>query len=175
MGSVAVTIDRNCSQFASTWQTCPGAPIADPDLAAGHCWRRTSFFRLDGFVDIPYDGGCLQDAAGQPLARIYLFRYGPNAGRWAWFVQVDAAGRPFNGGTGVAETGREAREAVEALSSKLIGELRTSPLWRTWSLRFDLSSLLQVETGFAQTGRELRDAVEALVPLGTRMLRTGGD
>jgi hypothetical protein len=37
------------------------------------------------------------------------------AGRWAWFVQVDAEGRPFNGGTGTAATGKEAREAVERL------------------------------------------------------------
>lgn len=78
-------------------------------------WRRTSFRRLDGSTDISPDDWCLEDDAGQPLARIYLFRYGPNAGRWAWFVQVDASGRPFNGGTGVADSGREAREAVEAL------------------------------------------------------------
>jgi hypothetical protein len=77
-------------------------------------WRRTSFRRIDGTVDIASDDWCLQDAAGQPLGRIYLFQYGPQAGRWAWFVQVDPTGRPFNGGTGIAETGREAREAVEA-------------------------------------------------------------
>jgi hypothetical protein len=78
-------------------------------------WRRTSFRRLDGSIDVSPDDWCLEDANGQPLARIYRYAYGPNAGRWAWFVQVDAQGRPYNGGTGIAETGREAREAFEAL------------------------------------------------------------
>jgi hypothetical protein len=78
-------------------------------------WRRTSFRRLDGAVDIAPDDWTLEDDAGQPLGRIYLYRFGPQAGRWAWFVQVDAEGRPVNGGTGMAATGREAREAVEAL------------------------------------------------------------
>ena len=36
-------------------------------------------------------------------------------GRWAWFVQVDGEGRPYNGGTGTAAKGAEAREACEAL------------------------------------------------------------
>jgi hypothetical protein len=81
-------------------------------LACDRRWCRTSFRRLDGSIDIvPNDWG-LEDVNGQPLARIYLFAYGPNAGRWAWFVQVDPQGRPYNGGTGTAETGREAREAL---------------------------------------------------------------
>jgi hypothetical protein len=78
-------------------------------------WRRTSFRRLDGSVDIAPDDWTLEDAAGQPLARIYRYLYGPQAGRWAWFVQVDREGRPYNGGTGVAATGTEARQACEAL------------------------------------------------------------
>jgi hypothetical protein len=78
-------------------------------------WRRTSFRRLDGTVDIAPDDWTLEDDAGQPLGRIYLYRFGPQAGRWSWFVQVDAEGRPFNGGTGTAATGKEAREAVERL------------------------------------------------------------
>jgi hypothetical protein len=78
-------------------------------------WRRTSFRRLDGSIDFSPDDWCLEDVNGQPLARIYRYAYGPNAGRWAWFVQVAPQGRPFNGGTGTAETGREAREACEDL------------------------------------------------------------
>jgi hypothetical protein len=76
-------------------------------------WRRTSFRRLDGSIDIAPDDWCLEDPAGQPLARIYRFAYGPQAGRWAWFVQVDREGRPYNGGTGTAATGKQAREACE--------------------------------------------------------------
>jgi hypothetical protein len=77
-------------------------------------WRRTSFRRLDGSIDIAPDDWTLEDVNGQPLARIYRYAYGPNAGRWAWFVQVDPQGRPYNGGTGAAATGTEAREACEA-------------------------------------------------------------
>lgn len=55
------------------------------------------------------------DAAGMPLARIYRYAFGPQAGRWSWFVLVAPDGSPCNGGTGTAATGREAREACEAL------------------------------------------------------------
>jgi hypothetical protein len=78
-------------------------------------WRRTYFKRLDGSVDFAPDDWTLLDDSGRPLARIYHYSFGPNAGRWAWFVQVAPDGAPFNGGTGVAETGTEAREICERL------------------------------------------------------------
>ncbi len=78
-------------------------------------WRRTSFRRLDGSIEFAPDDWRLVDGAGRPLARIYRYLYDPNAGRWSWFVLVSPDGAPFNGGTGTAATGREAREACEAL------------------------------------------------------------
>lgn len=45
---------------------------------------------------------------------VYAETGGPLGGRWFWAVQVAPDGTPFNGGTGHAATGREAREAVEA-------------------------------------------------------------
>ncbi len=77
-------------------------------------WRRTSFRRLDGSVDSAPDDWTLLDGEGRPLARIYRYLYGPKAGCWSWFVQVAPDGTPFNGGTGTAPTGKEAREACEA-------------------------------------------------------------
>jgi hypothetical protein len=77
-------------------------------------WRRTSFRRLDGSIDVIADDWALEDPAGQPLARIYRTTGGPRDGRWLWFVLTDPQGRPFNGGTGTAATGQEAREASEA-------------------------------------------------------------
>jgi hypothetical protein len=87
-------------------------------------WRRTSFRRLDGAVDIAADDWTLEDGAGQPLARIYKQTGGPQSGRWMWFVQINPQGRPWNGGTGVAATGRAAREAVEALAPIGVRALR---------------------------------------------------
>ncbi|WP_036282852.1 hypothetical protein [Methylocystis sp. ATCC 49242] len=78
-------------------------------------WRRTSFRRLDGTVDVATDDWSLLDDAGRPLARIYLQDGGPQGGRWAWFVQVAPDGTPWNGGTGYAASGREAREISEQL------------------------------------------------------------
>jgi hypothetical protein len=78
-------------------------------------WRRTSFRRFDGSTEFAPDDWCLTDDRGQPLARLYRQNGGPQGGRWLWFVQVDPQGRPWNGGAGTAATGREAREAVEAL------------------------------------------------------------
>jgi hypothetical protein len=80
---------------------------------SGRNWRRTSFRRLDGSIDVAEDDWSLRDDAGQPLARIYVYKFGPNAGRWAWFVQVAPDGTPLNGGTGVAATGTKAREECE--------------------------------------------------------------
>ncbi len=73
-----------------------------------------SFRQLDGSIELAADDWCLIDDAGRPLARIYRYLYGPNAGRWSWFVLAAPDGAPFNGGTGTAATGREAREACEA-------------------------------------------------------------
>ena len=77
-------------------------------------WRRTSFRRLDGSIDFAPDDWSLLDDAGRSVARIYRYLYGPHAGRWSWFVLVAPDGAPYNGGTGTATTGREAREACEA-------------------------------------------------------------
>jgi hypothetical protein len=78
-------------------------------------WCRTSFRRSDGSIDVTPDDWTHLDDNGHPLERIYHYRFGPNAGRWAWFVLVAADGVPFNGGTGVAQKGREAREICERL------------------------------------------------------------
>jgi hypothetical protein len=37
-------------------------------------WRRTSFCRLDGSIDLATDDWTLDEAAGQPLARIYRYK-----------------------------------------------------------------------------------------------------
>ncbi len=61
------------------------------------------------------DDWSLVDERGQPLGRIYRITGGPKDGHWFWTVLVDAQGRPWNAGTGYCPTGREAKEAVEAL------------------------------------------------------------
>ncbi len=58
---------------------------------------------------------------GDAVARIYKVRGGPRDGHWFWAVQIDEQFRPWKGGTGYSETGREAREAVEARVPKLLG------------------------------------------------------
>jgi hypothetical protein len=78
-------------------------------------WRSTSFKRLDGSIEVVPDDWSLLDEDGRPLARIYRYLYGPQAGRWSWFVLVAPDGTPRNGATGTAATGKEAREAVEKL------------------------------------------------------------
>ncbi|MEK8121654.1 hypothetical protein WOB59_00600 [Methylocystis sp. IM4] len=77
-------------------------------------WRRTSFKRLDGSIDVLDDDWSLS-IGGRSLARIYLLNGGPQDGRWAWFVQVFPEGTPGNGGVGVDDDGRAAREACESL------------------------------------------------------------
>ncbi|WP_363351757.1 hypothetical protein [Methylocystis echinoides] len=77
-------------------------------------WRRTSFRRLDGSVEFAPDDWTLLDDDGKPLARIYRYLYGSNAGCWSWFVHIAPDGTPFNGGAGTAPTGKQAREACEA-------------------------------------------------------------
>lgn len=80
-------------------------------------WRRTSFTRLDGRVDVAEDDWNIYDPGppGLPIARIYKVTGGPNADRWAWAVQVAQDGvTPWNGGSGFADDGRGAREACEA-------------------------------------------------------------
>lgn len=76
-------------------------------------WRRTSFARLDGFIEVAPDDWTLFDDNGRPLARTYHYRFGPNAGRWAWSLLVGQERVPASGGTGLAETGHEACEACE--------------------------------------------------------------
>ncbi|CAJ0891000.1 hypothetical protein AMST5_04097 [freshwater sediment metagenome] len=85
-------------------------------------WRRTSLTGADG-APVPDDWSLL-DLAGRPLARLYLRQGGPQGGRWQWFVQIASDGTPFNGGTGTAATGREAREACEALVPPGVQERR---------------------------------------------------
>ncbi len=51
-------------------------------------WRRTSFRRLDGSIEVAADDWTLCDDAVRPLARIYRYLYGPQAGAWSWFVLV---------------------------------------------------------------------------------------
>jgi hypothetical protein len=87
-------------------------------------WRRTRLTRADG-SPIP-DDWTLEDDAGQPLGRIYAETGGPRGGRWFWAVLVAPDGTPFNGGTGHTETGREAREAVEALIPEGLSTKRPS-------------------------------------------------
>ncbi len=58
--------------------------------------------------------GRLKTKPASPLGRIYTETGGPQGGRWFWVVQVAPDGTPFNGGTGHAASGKEAREAVEA-------------------------------------------------------------
>jgi hypothetical protein len=79
-------------------------------------WRRTRLTQADGSL-IP-DDWTLEDDTGQPLGRIFFETGGPQGGRWFWAVLVAQDGTPFNGGTGHAATGREAREAVEARVSE---------------------------------------------------------
>ncbi len=82
-------------------------------------WRRTKLLGADGRP--VEDDWCLELPNGDAVARIYKIRGGPSDGRWAWFVQIDERFRPWNGGTGYCETGREAKQAVEARVPKLLG------------------------------------------------------
>ena len=77
-------------------------------------WRRTAFTRIDGAVDIAEDDWSLM-IDRLPAARIYRVNGGQNDGRWFWAVQIGPGRVPFNGGTGHAGGGREAREACEAI------------------------------------------------------------
>jgi hypothetical protein len=77
-------------------------------------WRRTAFTRIDGAVDIAEDDWSLM-IDGMSTARIYRVRGGSHDGRWFWAVQIGAGRVPFNSGAGNADSGREAREACEAI------------------------------------------------------------
>ncbi len=77
-------------------------------------WRRTALTRADGSPVA--DDWTLVDERGQPVGRIYKMTGGPKDGHWFWTVLIDAQGRPWNGGTGDCPAGREAKEAVEALT-----------------------------------------------------------
>jgi hypothetical protein len=86
-------------------------------------WRRTSFKRLDGSVDVVLDDWCLHDENDQVLARIYKMTGGPQNSQWFWAVQVGPDGEPWNGGTGYFATGKEARETCEALTKGIKAKL----------------------------------------------------
>jgi hypothetical protein len=87
-------------------------------------WRRTSFKRLDGSIQVTPDDWCLLDDADRPVARIYRYLYGSNAERWSWFVLADQGGTPGNGRTGTAASDREARDACERLIPAGVQERR---------------------------------------------------
>ncbi len=70
-------------------------------------WWPTSFERPSGTVQIVPDDWTLYDNTGRPVARIYGYLFGPNAGRWFWTV--------LNAGAGYAATAAEAREICEAM------------------------------------------------------------
>lgn len=76
-------------------------------------WRRTALTRSDG-SPVPDDWSLVDEHLG-PVARIYRMTGGPQDGLWFWAVQIDAQGRPWNGGTGQAADGRQAKEAVETV------------------------------------------------------------
>jgi hypothetical protein len=99
-----------------------GRVILAPMSETKRNWRRTNLIGADG-ARIPDDWSLLDDA-GRSLARIYLRHGGPQAGRWCWHVLVAPDGTPFNGGTGTTATGREAREACEALVPPGVQERR---------------------------------------------------
>ena len=92
-------------------------------MAKERKWRRTSFRRLNGSIDIAPDDWCLEDENGQALARIYKVTGGPQSHQWFWAVQVGRDGQPRNGGTGYVPTGREAREACETLTAGITAKL----------------------------------------------------
>ncbi len=78
-------------------------------------WGPTSFKRPDGTADVASDDWTLSDDAGRPLARIYRYLYGANAGRWFWTVLIAPDGTPFNAGSGFATMEAEARKICEAM------------------------------------------------------------
>jgi hypothetical protein len=86
-------------------------------------WRRTSFKRLDGLIDIAPDDWCLQDENNQTLARIYKVTGGPQRAQWFWAVQVGPDGERRNGGAGYFPTGKEAREICETLTAGITAKL----------------------------------------------------
>ena len=65
---------RVCLSFLPCW-----SPIINRNCR--------TFRRLDGSVELAPDIGPYL-IGGRPLARIYPYLYGPNAGCWSWFVQV---------------------------------------------------------------------------------------
>jgi hypothetical protein len=87
----------------------------DQNTSPTRRWSRTFLKCLGRSVEFPSGDRRLEDDSGQPLARLYRQTGGPQGGRWMRFVHVDPEGRAWNGGTGLAEMGKEAREAVEAL------------------------------------------------------------
>jgi hypothetical protein len=77
-------------------------------------WRRTSFRRLNGSIETAHDDWTLFDVTGRPVARIYRYAFGPNAGLWSWLLMVAPDGTAGSGRTGMEASAREARAACEA-------------------------------------------------------------
>lgn len=77
-------------------------------------WRRTSFRRPDGSIEKVSTDWTLSNTAGQPIARIYRYVFGANAGRWAWLILAAPDEPSCNEGAGLAASEAEAREACEA-------------------------------------------------------------
>ncbi|WP_018265580.1 hypothetical protein [Methylosinus sp. LW4] len=76
-------------------------------------WRRTSFTRLDGSIEVAPDDWVLKEP-GWSYGRIYRIVGGPMHDHWFWAAyHHDPNGHPLNGGAGDAPDGRAAREEVE--------------------------------------------------------------
>jgi hypothetical protein len=88
-------------------------------------WRRTNLIGADG--SLPEDDWTLYADNGRSLARIYFINHGPQQGRWFWAVQVDQQGRSFNGGTGHAGSGRQAKEECEVRLSVFFEKSTAQP------------------------------------------------
>jgi hypothetical protein len=72
-----------------------------------HRWRRTI---IGGET---HDDDWTLEIDGRTVARLRPYR--PLIDKWFWTVQVGPDGAPRHGGAGVVDSGREAREAAEAV------------------------------------------------------------
>jgi hypothetical protein len=88
------------------------ARVSDLQFDGRRYWQRTSFRRPDGSVEFSKDDLTLYDASRQPIARIYRYAFGPNAGRWCWLV-LGLSESLTMGGTGVVASEEEARKVCE--------------------------------------------------------------
>ncbi len=88
-------------------------------MTMGYRWRRTRLTAADG-RSVVTDDRSLELPNGDAVARIYKVRGGPRDGHWFWAVQIDEHFRPWNGGTGYCETGREAKQICEAMAARVV-------------------------------------------------------